>query len=254
MDQRLVGLSFTANLATNTLTVNSPANGNLAPPGYYMLFLVDNTGVPSVASWVQVQAGLSLTVTPASRSVVQGSQTSYTASVTVPSGSTPVSFSVSGLPVGAAASFTPATLSASSSTTMKVTTASSTPPGTYPLTISASNGTITQTATVNLIVKVQGTFTLTVSPTSQNVNRSSSATYTVTVTPSNGFHWTVNLSVTGTSSHITASLNPATINTSGTSVLTVNVDNKAALGTHTLTVVGKSGNVSRSTKFTVVVQ
>jgi hypothetical protein len=29
--------------------VSAPANANLAPPGYYMLFLVSSSGVPSVA-------------------------------------------------------------------------------------------------------------------------------------------------------------------------------------------------------------
>jgi hypothetical protein len=36
------------------LNVTAPANGNLAPPGRYMLFLIDANGVPSVASWVNV--------------------------------------------------------------------------------------------------------------------------------------------------------------------------------------------------------
>jgi Concanavalin A-like lectin/glucanases superfamily/Domain of unknown function (DUF1929)/Bacterial Ig domain/Glyoxal oxidase N-terminus len=38
------------------LTVTAPANGNLAPPGKYMLFILDSNGVPSVASWVSVSA------------------------------------------------------------------------------------------------------------------------------------------------------------------------------------------------------
>jgi hypothetical protein len=29
-------------------------NPNLAPPGWYMLFAVDETGVPSVAAWVHL--------------------------------------------------------------------------------------------------------------------------------------------------------------------------------------------------------
>jgi hypothetical protein len=48
--QRLVGMSFTA--GSSTLTVTAPPNGNIAPPGYYMLFLINNNGVPSVASFV----------------------------------------------------------------------------------------------------------------------------------------------------------------------------------------------------------
>ena len=52
MDQRYVGLSFTA--AAGSLTVTGPPNSNIAPPGYYMLFLVNKAGTPSLASWVQV--------------------------------------------------------------------------------------------------------------------------------------------------------------------------------------------------------
>ena len=41
---------FTA--GTGSLTVTAPANANLAPPGVYMLFVVDAAGVPSVAHMV----------------------------------------------------------------------------------------------------------------------------------------------------------------------------------------------------------
>src|SRR5581483_4191085 len=47
-NQRFVPLSFTA--GTGSLTVTAPGTATLAPPGYYMLFIVNSTGVPSVAS------------------------------------------------------------------------------------------------------------------------------------------------------------------------------------------------------------
>ena len=52
MDQRFVGLTFTA--ASGGYSVNVPSNSNLLPPGYYMLFLVNKAGVPSIAKFVQV--------------------------------------------------------------------------------------------------------------------------------------------------------------------------------------------------------
>jgi hypothetical protein len=52
MDQRLVGLSYTVGLGV--LNVTAPPNGNIAPPGYYMLFILNSAGVPSVASFVQL--------------------------------------------------------------------------------------------------------------------------------------------------------------------------------------------------------
>ncbi|HEY0781695.1 MAG TPA: galactose oxidase-like domain-containing protein [Thermoanaerobaculia bacterium] len=52
MDQRLVGLSFTA--GAGALKAKAPANGNLAPPGYYLLFLLDAAGVPSEGRFVRL--------------------------------------------------------------------------------------------------------------------------------------------------------------------------------------------------------
>jgi hypothetical protein len=52
MDQRLVGLSFTP--GSGTLTATAPANANLAPPGWYLLFILDTNGVPSIGKFVQI--------------------------------------------------------------------------------------------------------------------------------------------------------------------------------------------------------
>jgi hypothetical protein len=52
-DQRFVPLTFQQ--TTGGLTVQSPANANLAPPGHYLLFIVDTSGVPSIAKFVRLQ-------------------------------------------------------------------------------------------------------------------------------------------------------------------------------------------------------
>jgi WD40 repeat protein len=54
MDQRYIPLAFSAN--GSTLTATGPANVNVAPPGPYMLVVVDADGVPSVATMVTVPA------------------------------------------------------------------------------------------------------------------------------------------------------------------------------------------------------
>lgn len=52
-EQRLVDLPI--NSRTNTsLTAVVTSNRNLAPAGWYMLFITDNNNVPSVAKWVQL--------------------------------------------------------------------------------------------------------------------------------------------------------------------------------------------------------
>ena len=54
IDQRYLELQFSAE--AGRLLVNGPVNPSLAPPGYYMLVVVDRQGVPSTASFVRVPA------------------------------------------------------------------------------------------------------------------------------------------------------------------------------------------------------
>jgi hypothetical protein len=91
MDQRYVGLSFS--VGSGVLNVTGPPNGNIAPPGYYMLFILNNSGVPSVASIVRVSvAGTDIppagTITnPASNeTITAGQSVSYSGTGTDPDG------------------------------------------------------------------------------------------------------------------------------------------------------------------------
>jgi hypothetical protein len=61
MEQRYVPLSFTAGSAS--LTATGPANANVAPPGPYMLVIVDANGVPSVMRMLTLQGSAAPTVT-----------------------------------------------------------------------------------------------------------------------------------------------------------------------------------------------
>jgi len=51
MNQRFLKLTFQR--VSGGLTVRAPVNANYAPPGDYMLFILDTNGVPSVASMVR---------------------------------------------------------------------------------------------------------------------------------------------------------------------------------------------------------
>lgn len=52
MDQRYVPMTFRQ--ASGKLIVTAPPNANMAPPGYYMLVIVNSNGVPSKMRFVQV--------------------------------------------------------------------------------------------------------------------------------------------------------------------------------------------------------
>ena len=52
-DQRLVDVPITSRNSTS-LNATVTSNRNLAPAGWYMLFITDNNNVPSVAKWIQL--------------------------------------------------------------------------------------------------------------------------------------------------------------------------------------------------------
>jgi Domain of unknown function (DUF1929) len=54
MSQRLIGLNFAVN--NGTIGIAAPPNSNIAPPGPYLLFVVDKNGVPSVGQAIMVTA------------------------------------------------------------------------------------------------------------------------------------------------------------------------------------------------------
>jgi hypothetical protein len=52
MGQRLNTLAYQVAADGQSLTVTPPAAGRIAPPGPYMLFIINDQGVPSVAQTV----------------------------------------------------------------------------------------------------------------------------------------------------------------------------------------------------------
>ncbi len=75
--------------------------------------------------------------------------------------------------------------------------------------------------------------------------------YTITVTPINGFAAAVALSVAGAPSGVTTAITPPTITGSGSATLQVTASSSAALGGYTLTVSGVSGTLSHSASATL---
>ncbi len=63
-DQNARATSLSFSQTPGGLNVDMPANRNDVPPGYYMLFLVNGEGVPSVASFVRFPAPYEDTVAP----------------------------------------------------------------------------------------------------------------------------------------------------------------------------------------------
>src|SRR5262249_41327411 len=140
----------------------------------------------------------------------------------------------------------------SGSSTLSITTATSTPGGTYTLTITGTSGTLTHSTTVTLVVNgPTPDFTISATPSSQNVTHGSATSYTVSIGAVNGFTGTVNLSITGLPNQTSGSFNPASVAGSGNSTLTVQTGRKTRAGTSTLTITGTSGSLTHATTVTL---
>jgi hypothetical protein len=158
MDQRLVGMSFTA--GNGLLSVTSPPNGNIAPPGYYLLFLLNSAGVPSVGAFVQLSPSaqqpppdFSLSASPATQSILASQSAIYTIKVSRTAGfNGTVGLTIGGLPASSTATFNPQVVSGAGSSTLTVNTGLLTPMGNYSMTITGASGGTSHTSTVNLTV------------------------------------------------------------------------------------------------------
>lgn len=54
MNQRINRLAFDRDAGLGGLNVTAPASGNLSPPGHYMLFILNDIGVPSLAKIIKL--------------------------------------------------------------------------------------------------------------------------------------------------------------------------------------------------------
>ena len=196
----------------------------------------------------------SLSAAPASQTVIQGTSTSYTVTVTPTGGfAGTVTLGATGLPAGAAATFTP---NPTTSTSMlSVSTLATTPVGSYPLTITGTSGTLTQTTSATLVVTAPpppADYSLSVTPTSQSVVQGAATSYTVAISRTGGFTGAVTLNVSGLGAGATGNFspNPATANSSA---LTITTTATASTGSFPLTITGTSGTLTHSASATLVV-
>ncbi len=245
MEQRMIQLSFTA--GAGVLNATAPPNGNIAPPGYYMLFILNAAGVPSVASFVTIGAAPP-NQSPSAVVISPGSN------VTVNPGAS-VAFSGSGSdPDGTIAAYAwtfPGGSPASSSLAVPGNVTYSTP-GSYTASLRVTdNGGLTSTAATRTITVSD--FSISATPASLSVAPGGSAGYTATVAAGSGFTGDVALSVTGLPAGTTAGFSPASITGSGSSALSVLTSASTPAGTYSLSIRGTSGSVVHSVNVTLIV-
>lgn len=244
-----VTASFRPNPATATSTLILTAAAT-APTGSVSITINGTSGSLSHNCTIKltINAGLTLTASPDTVSIVQGTSGGTTIIISPENGF--VTLSASGLPHGVTANFNPNPGLSTALLTFSATTTAA--EGQSTVTITGIEGALTANTSITLDVHAVGSFNLMASPSPLTVAQDSSGTTTISVIPADGFDQKVSLVAGGLPSGVTASFgaNP----TSSSSSLTVKVSGSASLGLSTITVIGSFKNLSSELGIGLIVQ
>lgn len=226
----------------HTVTGYDLATGWGTPAGQPLVDALSEAGGP----------GFSIAAAQSSMSVSQAGTATDTITINGYNGfSGAVTFSLSGLPSGVEASFNPATVSAQGrSTVLTLSASNSIAVGSYQFSITGTSGSTTFSTQVTVNV-TQPSFTLAAAPASLTVAAGAGASTNISIVGQGGFNGTVDLSVSGLPSGLSASFNPSSTSTG--SALNLSAASTLAPGSYALMVTGTSGSTTASETITVTV-
>ena len=126
-------------------------------------------------------------------------------------------------------------------------------PGTYvaSLTVTDNGGLASSPATRTITVP---DFALSATPTSQIVPPGSVTSYTVAVQPGAGFVGNVAFAVSGLPSGAAGTFAPTSVNTSGSTILTVTTSSTTVPGSYPLVITGNTGVLAHTVSVTLIVR
>jgi subtilase family serine protease len=234
--------------------ITSGSDGYSATTGYDLATgwgSPNGSGLLNALLGSSTTSGFTLSSSPASISVVQGSSGSSVITSTVSGGfDSTVTLSAFGQPSGVTVAFSPASITGTGTSTAAFTVASTTSAGTYSIVITGTSSTNASSTTVSLTVTstVTGGFSISASPTTLSLDRNSSGSVTITSAVTGGFDSPVSLSASGQPSGVTITFSPSSITGAGTSTMKVTVARSLrTASTHTITITGTSGSTTQAT-------
>jgi hypothetical protein len=216
----------------------------------------DAAGNTTTSQPVNVVVGpdFSFILQTATRNITATGNTNFIADVVFHNGFTSnnIALSVTGFPQGVTGNYVVNPLTQQGQAQLNV-NSNNAALGTYTLTLSATSEGITHTQQATLIVAGPEDFALAASPVTQSVVAGNSTTYTITLSETNDYINPVTLSVVGLPAGVTATFNPAAPTPAATSTLTLTTSTGVVNGTYSLTVRGVSGSFTRTTPITLTV-
>ena len=246
-----VTAAFTPNPATSTSTLTLTAS-TTAATGTATVTVTGTSGsltaTTTISLSVSPQAGFTLSASPSSLTVFQGSHGTSTITISAGSGfNSSVSLSASGLPAGVTAAFNPN--AATSTSTLTLTASATATTGNATITVTGTAGTLTETTTLSLTIAAPPSFKLSTSPNTLSLFVGGQVTSALTITPVNGFNSSVALTASGLPNGVTAAFTPDPA--TSTSTLTLTASKTAKTGTATITITGTSGTLTAATTLTI---
>ncbi len=248
------GVANGSNIATATITVA----GSVAPGNYSIPVtatdgtLVRNDSISLTVAAATVAPSFALSPATATVPVVQGASVTTTLTLT-PAGNYTATdtLSICTLPTGVTGSLsTTSVANGSGSVVLTLNASSSTAVGNVPVTVTATDGTLTQTSAITLAVSappVTPSYSLTPMTSSHSVAQGASAAVTFTLAAVGGYTGTDTVSVSGLPTGVTSAISPASVtNGSGTFTVTFTATSGATIATTTVTVAVTDGTLARS--------
>lgn len=232
-----------------------------APPGAYVIPVVGaEGGATASASYTLTVNALpkfnySISLSSDVAFVSTGEAANVTVNLDQLSGTSEnVTFGVSGVPPGVKYKFSAASCKPPCSSTATFTVSSVTQ-GSYPITISATAGSITREETFFLEISpvALSDFSITLTPGINVILKGGSVSPVVTLAHLSGTSQNVALTVGNQVANATAKLSPATCKPPCSSVLSVATKPEIKTGVHTINIVGSSGGITRNGEYKLIV-
>jgi hypothetical protein len=237
-------LQFVGMTSPTTFTLTTGIAPQQQWCSFELLATANGTTHTMVGYLIEQQTGDFILSQPSAQTVVAGSGASFQAAYTPINGfAGSVGFNVTGLPAGVnwGTSLLAAPLQGDS---IAVSVPSNVPGGTYPVTITATSGSIVHNVVTQLIVQAGADFTMSVSPSVKTIQQGGSATFTVSLTPSAGFSGAATLTIGPITGGVSVSPTSAVVSASSPATLTFTAASNATLGAYRITINGASGSLN----------
>ena len=185
-----------------------------------------------------------IAASPSLRTINPGQSATFSVNITLTSGTPqPLQLSLLNVPSGVTGIFSPQSHNPPFISTLTFSTTNSTPTGTFPMTIQAVSGGLTQSVAVTLKIQTLPPpvfdFSVSVSaPTSATVGQGGSASFTVVVGLVSGSPQTVNLTATGFPSGVSYSFTNPAGSPAFSSTLNIFTSSNTPGGTYPITITG----------------